>query len=365
MRRIILWKGYHSEEVTRLIRESWEREDLLILYPPKLNTLKFLDCLPEGQLEFAGTWDQEIVLQVKRRNSPPIYPENPIFGIFSTGSNESTDRKLILYSKKNIESSLNAILALFDNEAYDSIFCYPQPFHTFGLILGYLHSLLYQKKLIPLNGQYQTEQHQSWLSLANAKTLTLGTPTHFKDLIKQVQQKKHSPRRTYASIVGAASVEVSLWKQLRDELNITKPSIGYGATEASPGITHLPPGQEPREDGEVGFALPHLSVELIPGKGLEFSGPSVCMARVENGQLEFPSKITLGDQLETRKDGVLVYRGRGEWILNRGGEKFNLEEIEGVLKRQLDLDAVCVSIPDARLGEELGVLVNGSTSTDP
>jgi acyl-CoA synthetase (AMP-forming)/AMP-acid ligase II len=329
--KIKLWRGSHGSEVKDLIKKTWKSEDLLILYPPKVTDTSFLPAVEKAD-----------------------FPEPPIFGIFSTGT---TGQKLVLYSKKNIESSLQSILSLFDKAKIKTIFNYPQPYHTFGLILGYCHALLYDKRLIPLEGPYSSRYHDAWLDNIEENQLTLGTPTHFKDLLKYVLENKLNPVPTYTAIMGAARVEVELWKSLKRHLNILAPSIGYGATEASPGITHLPPGQAPKEDGEVGYFLKHLKSELIEGEGVQFSGPSVCLATVLNGQISFPDKILIRDRLEKRSDGVLVYRGRYEVLLNRGGEKFPLEEIEVFLKTKLGVDAVCVAVPHPRLGEELGILV--------
>jgi acyl-CoA synthetase (AMP-forming)/AMP-acid ligase II len=351
--RIILWRGYHSAKAASLIRSAWLQNDLLILYPPGGNDTSFLSLLPEGEIFWEGDWDpEERSLPDGTRVGGASYSQMPSFGIFSTGT---LGQKLVLYSKKNIESSLNAILSLFEEARIDSVFCYPQPFHTFGLVLGYLHCLLKDKKLIAPVGPYNALSHSRWREELSENVMTLGTPTHFKDLV-QAQEGKSQVRPTYTAIVGAAKVSVSLWQDLRTKLKIENPSVGYGATEASPGITHLPPGQEPKEDGEVGFALPHLKVELKEGEGVLFSGPSVCLAILQGGVLHFPHEILIEDNLKVRSDGVLIYQGRTGLLLNRGGEKFSLEQLESSLKERLQVEALCVSVPDERLGEELGIV---------
>ncbi len=347
---IQIWRGHHGPEISSLIEEAWKKEELLILCPPLWDSFEFSFLLPKGEIQFVGDWEhtpQGIV------SGNEEYPEKPVYGIFSTGT---TGRKLVLYSKKNIETSLNAILSLFDETRYSKIFSYPQPFHTFGLILGYCHAFLRDKKLVIPQGKYSAEAHEWWCRESSRELFTLGTPTHFKDLIDFVESNSLSPRPTYSSIIGAARVEKDLWEKCQDVLKIEAPSIGYGATEASPGITHLAPGKAPIEDGEVGEYLSHIEVENQPN-GFEFSGSAVCLAMIHQSELEFPKKIFIKDILEKRSDGVLVYKGRADLVLNRGGEKFALEEIENYLKSEMDLDSVCVSLSDSRLGEELGILV--------
>lgn len=326
---IRVWKGFHSKEVKVEIEAAWKKEELLILLPPGIESCDSIDLI----------------------ESTP-FSEKPIFGIYSSGT---MGRKLILYSKANVESSLKGILSLFDLTRIDQIFSYPQPFHTFGLVLGYCQSLLYQKELVPLVGDYTTSHHEMWFQNLKPNQMTLGTPTHFKDLLSFATKHSLKPTASYTSVIGAALVESSLWFALQDKLKIARPSIGYGATEASPGITHLPPGRAPNEDGEVGFVLPHVKLTQAI-EGFQFEGPNVCLALVEGGKVTFPKSITMRDELEERADGVFVYRGRKDLVLNRGGEKFLLENFETVLKRRLGIDSICAPVPDARLGEELGIL---------
>ena len=84
---------------------------------------------------------------------------------------------------------------------------------------------------------------------------------------------------------------------------------------------------------------------------------------IQKGVLEFPRSVLISDDVRRRGDGRLVYHGRTELILNRGGQKYSLEHIEEIVRSRLDLEVLCVSLPDGRLGEDLGVLLR-SASTD-
>src|ERR1044072_8817899 len=113
--RIRVWQGFHSEEIKKLIGETWLSDDqLLILAPPGVNANDFLPAI-----EATREW-----------------PARPVLGLFTSGTTAG-GKKSFLYSKANIRASLEGILKFFDVSRIDSIFCYPQPFHTFGLLLGY------------------------------------------------------------------------------------------------------------------------------------------------------------------------------------------------------------------------------------
>jgi len=350
----VIWRGYHSKNIFELVRHTWNNDRLLILHPPTVSTIDYLSALPNYPISFEGDWGSTPSTNGTATSSPN-FPDKPVLGLFSTGS---TARKLVLYSKENVETSLKHILSLFDSTQINRIFCYPQPFHTFGLTLGYVHSILTGRDLIFNDGPYNKLSHHQWIENPEYRTLTLGTPTHFKDLIAFQQEKKITPGNTYSAIIGGAEVSRRLWIDCREKLAINFPSIGYGATEAAPGLAHLPPGVEPKEDGEIGIPLPHVNLRIISDRGISFSGPSLCLAYIQKNQITFPSSLLIENTIEQRKDGIMIYKGRHDLVLNRGGEKFSLEEIERKLSLNLGVNAICLSFPDARLGEELGIVVS-------
>src|SRR5258708_20041256 len=57
-------------------------------------------------------------------------------------------------------------------------------------------------------------------------------------------------------------------------------------------------------------------------------------------------------------DGTVTLLGRGNTCVNTGGEKVFPEEVEGALKSHDDVfDALVIGVPDARLGQRVGALV--------
>jgi acyl-CoA synthetase (AMP-forming)/AMP-acid ligase II len=347
--KIVLWRGYHEAGFAPLVARALEGGCLLIACPPGLADFSFLGQLPAGIVEMEGDWASQPAPQ---RTGSAEFPMTVCLGVFTSATTESA--KLILYTRENVKSCARAIFALFDRTRITNVFCYPQPFHTFGLTLGYAAAHLFSWELTTPAGKYSREHHEAWQRSAGEGLLTLGTPTHFIDLAEHLGK---TPKRSYAAIVGGARVTRDLWLQMRDKLNIEAPSIGYGASEASPGVSHLAPGREPSEDGEVGHPLPHLLVSVDPLTGVTFSGPSLCAAIVHDGILEFPQKFTLPDLMTERSDGSLVFQGRAQFTLNRGGRKILLEAVERELKQAFGIEALGYCVPDSRLGEELGLLL--------
>lgn len=359
---IRIWRGFHSPKLLDLVRDALDQKHLLVLVAPTHKDFSFLSLLPDGPVELVGDWDgtDELQAQIFKELKAPrqnSFPETPVLGVFTSGTTSGYSR-LILYSKENLVSSLESIRSLFDCKRITNIFCFPQPTHIFGLALGYVQAILYDLKLTIGEGKYSRETQKLWFENVNEGTLTLGAPAHFSDLIASAAGGVRSVNPSYSSICGGASVSRKLWLDQRDILRIHRPSIGYGASEASPGVTHLAPGIEPLVDGEIGSPLPGVEVQIIPEHGFEFSGPNMCLAYVENKKLNFPKTILLADWVEKTQNGF-AFRGRYSAILNRGGQKFSLERIEVFLKAKLSLDCIAVGVPEGRLGEELGVLVRG------
>jgi fatty-acyl-CoA synthase len=368
---IRLWKGYHSADLFGFIVEAWRAGAMLVLCPPMLEDFDFIPSLPRGDLDLVGDgWTTEARARVEAlgagRRREIEYPSRPILGVFTSGT-AGGDPRLVLYSKANVAASLGGILEVFDRDRIDAIFCYPQPFHTFGLVLGYVQAIATGRPLIAPLGRYSPDFHRAWREAARVHPgmLTLGTPTHFRDLLRASEENASAIPPTYSAIIGGAATPRELWFALRDRLRIQAPSIGYGCTEAAPGLTHLPPGVAPNVDGEIGSALRETRLEILPGIGLEFSGPQTCLAILQNGRVEFPPRVLLRDRLaRLGGEGESVrygFEGRYDLVFNRGGVKFSLEAIERFLRDTFPTtEFLGVAVPDRRLGEELGLLVKPS-----
>ncbi|MGZ3723856.1 MAG: AMP-binding protein [Bdellovibrionales bacterium] len=352
---IRLWKGYHAPELGPLIAHSWQDGILLVLCPPMLLDFSFLTSLPPGSLELFGTWTDEeraTLVKIPRRGFDQ-FAERPVLGVFTSGTMSASPR-LVLYSRKNVLASLSSIMGLFERTRIGHLFCYPQAFHTFGLTLGYLSAHIMGWELHTPEGKYGQASHGQRMALQETGVLTLGTPTHFFDLLSYVKKCGGEMTPSYSCIMGGASVSRELWLRVQNELKIAAPSIGYGCTEAAPGITHLPPGRAPLQDDEIGMPLSSIHSRISP-EGVEIHGDSLCLAIVQNGRIDFPSTVIIRDRLESAPSGGWLYRGRLDLLMNRGGAKYSLEAIEKTLFDRLGLTAVACTVRDSRLGEDLGL----------
>lgn len=354
MNKIKIWKGSHSEEVYSLIKETYEaKEQTLILCPPRIkNIMSYLQFLPAGEVSFYGDFSEDTFVNTSENN----FSQYPKFGLFSTGTTSASE-KLILYTNKNFDHSIDGILTFFCEDSFECVYSYPQPYHVFGLSLGYILSIKSKLDLIYSVGHYSRDSHILWVDSVKScvgKILTLGTPTHFRDLMKSLDVV---PPRSYANIIGGASVSTELWHETRNKLNILNPSIGYGCSEASPGITHLEAGVAPLNDGSLGKLIPNIKLELH-NSSIKVFGDNVCLGYIqENKYIEMNGELIVNDMLEIDEELSYHFRGRSDLIVNRGGENFSIEEIELFLKSKLEAEVVVTFIKDERLGYDLVFLL--------
>jgi acyl-CoA synthetase (AMP-forming)/AMP-acid ligase II len=362
--RIKLWRGYHSPKLLGYVGDAWDSEELLVLCPPGLRDFRFISALASDEIEFVGDWPEDLKIEVRSlpKASGTSLARLPVLGVFTSGTLSPTPR-LALYSKHGVEASVRSIYGLFSAHEIKHLFCYPQAFHTFGLTLGYVAAHIFGWKLHTPEGKYSSQSHLQRLSLKEYELLTLGTPTHFYDLMQAVKHLKRPIEPSYSCIVGGASVSRGMWERIQKDLKILAPSIGYGCTEASPGITHLPPGLRPSVDDAVGFPLPSIRAERL-SEGLEISGTSLCIGLIEDGRLSSPKSVIIRDQIAACGDGGWVFNGRLDLSLNRGGTKYSLELVEKVLAERAGIHAVASAVSDPRLGEDLGLAILGPVDMD-
>lgn len=73
-----------------------------------------------------------------------------------------------------------------------------------------------------------------------------------------------------------------------------------------------------------------------------------------------------GDRARFAPDGQVVLLGRDSLVVNTGGEKVFVEEVEAVLKRHVDVvDALVIGRPSERFGHEVTAIIQLGPSVDP
>jgi thioesterase domain-containing protein len=145
----------------------------------------------------------------------------------------------------------------------------------------------------------------------------------------------------------------------------------YGMTEASHQIASNPMPPDVRKTGTVGIPTgPEVSIMDREGKLLSQGEIGEIVIRGKNvidGYMNNPEAneksftngwFRTGDEGYFDNDNYLVIKDRIKEIINRGGEKISPREVDDVLLDHPKIkQAVTFSVPDDRLGEEIGVAI--------
>lgn len=217
--------------------------------------------------------------------------------------------------------------------------------HAFGLLIELLPALFSRATIWrDPHGGRDTEQLLAML-IAHSATHLCGPPLLFERLAAHP-----AGRSILQGLSGGVIGGAMLSPELAEALTGTRLRVGYGQTEAAPGICLGAPGD--LEPGYLGSPLGCAT--RIAGEGeLEFRGANACFAEwsAERGLSPLARErwVRTGD-LVREAGGRLYYSGRADAALKLpNGSWLGLEELEARIHRALprarDARALC---PDGR-----------------
>jgi long-chain acyl-CoA synthetase len=128
--------------------------------------------------------------------------------------------------------------------------------------------------------------------------------------------------------------------------------VMYGQTEATARISYVPPELLASRIGSIGKPIPGGTMTLDPSSGeLIYRGPNVML-----GYAEDESDLAKGDQLggelhtgdvaRRDQDGFFYIVGRMKRFVKIFGQRFNLDDIEAMLRQRTGNSVACVGSDD-------------------
>ena len=76
--------------------------------------------------------------------------------------------------------------------------------------------------------------------------------------------------------------------------------------------------------------------------------------------------VITDDRARAEGDGAITLIGRGNMVINTGGEKVFAEEVEAVVKAHVDVyDVVVIGVPDDRWGHTVAAVVSAARTEIP
>jgi fatty-acyl-CoA synthase len=205
------------------------------------------------------------------------------------------------------------------------------------------------------------------------RLLTIVGDAYARPIVEELRARPYDLSSLGQLATGGAMTSPDLKHALLELLPHVVIVDGYGASETG-GMAFgaSQKGAETREfRGSAGAAVLSEDRSRFLEPGADELGWTARIGRVPLGYLNDPDatertfpmvdgrRVAVpGDRARVAADGAIVLLGRDSMVVNSGGEKIFVEEVEEAIRRHPDvLDAVVVGRPSARFGEEVVALV--------
>jgi long-chain acyl-CoA synthetase len=287
--------------------------------------------------------------------------------------------KGVMLSHHNLLSNLEAsrsVYPLLDAERY--LMLVPLHFvHGRTQLLGYLAA----GATLYFSGGFRFPQEVLRELETHRITSTSGVPFHFTTLLERTRLAQTPlPDLRHLLITGGALTPARL-RRLQGALPNVIIHTAYGATEASPRITHHGGAALRTRPESAGRPLPGVQVQILASDGepvpqgglgeVVVRGDSVMSGYVSGDQRELGvidehGRLHTGDLGWLDPSGELRLAGRKSDLIKTAGERVFPQEIEEVLLAHGAVEAAAVlGAPDPVLGERLVAMVVGRGKERP
>ncbi|MEU3953270.1 class I adenylate-forming enzyme family protein [Streptomyces achromogenes] len=298
---------------------------------------------------------------------PPADPAAPLVLLASSGTT-SRRPKLCVHSHAGLLGNAAAVATDGGLGARDTIVSASPLSHAFGLLS--VHLALVTGGAVGLFGAWEPRAFAAALRACGA-TAAFAVPAQLRDLLAlPAAETGGAPLALREVRTGGAPVPRELADGVRRVLG-ARLIVQWGMTEIGAG-TYTRPGDPPEAAGTIGRPALGAAVRVhrddrpaAPGETGELQYRSPWMFSGYHRAPE-PTRaaftpdgwLRTGDLAALLPDGSVVYRGRADELINRGGLKFSALEVEELLNDlpQLAQHAV-VARPDPRLGQRTCLLV--------
>jgi amino acid adenylation domain-containing protein len=316
----------------------------------------------------AGAFDLEGPASQTPGVSGEAQPEDIALVLHTSGS--TAHPKLVSLSHANLCFAARSIADSLQLSTFDRCLNIMPLFHVHGLV-GALLSALMSGGSVACSPGFHAARFFDWL-VEFGPTWYTAVPSMHQAILRRAAGKRDAITTSPLRFVRSCSSPLHPKVMAGIEEVFGAPAVeAYGMTEASHqmSINPLPPGT--RKPGSVGVAT-GCDIAILDEVGNEMQrgqpGP-ICIrgANVTRGYENNPeanaSSFTgpwfrTGDEGRIDKDGYLFLTGRIKEMINRGGEKICPREIDDALLAHPEIaQAMAFSVPEERLGEEVGVAV--------
>jgi long-chain acyl-CoA synthetase len=199
-----------------------------------------------------------------------------------------------------------------------------------------------------------------------------GVPVMAREVINHPDFAATDTSSLTALSGGGAQVPPAQVLEIEAKVATARPTTGYGMTETCGIITSCSGDFFVDRPDSAGPAMPNFAVKCVDDAGNEVppgevgelwvKGSSVIKGYINRPEATAEAItggwLHTGDMARIDADGFIYIVDRKKDLILRGGENIACSEIEAALYRHAGVAECCAfSVPDDRLGEEIGVAV--------
>lgn len=304
-------------------------------------------------------------------------PQDAAQLLFTSGT--SGEPKGVLHTHESLSRAAWMEIEQLPLNTTDSVYI-PSPLaHQTGFLYGmWLAWVLGVPEIVQRtwNGRHALEVLDEWEG-----TFVQAATPFLTDLVREVEAGAPAPRALRIFVATGAAVPRALAERATRVLGAAVCGA-FGTTETGLAALSTPSDPPGKAWGTDGRALRDVRLRIVDDDGravpagaegnFELTSPTVFRGYLDRPDLSAEAFAAdgwyrTGDLARIDDDGFLRITGRVRDVINRGGEKVPVSEIEQLLYRHEAIDDVAiVAMPDERLGERacaFAVLAPGATLT--
>jgi long-chain acyl-CoA synthetase len=291
----------------------------------------------------------------------------------STGS-----PKLVRLSYRNLQANACSIIDFLCIGPDDRCVTSLPMAYSYGLSVVHTHLLVGASVLMTTSSFLQRD---FWTFFrAQRPTSLAGVPYHYEVMLRMRLLEQDLPSlRTLTQAGGRLAPERIAQVATVAGKRAWRFFVMYGQTEATARISYVPAERLHEKIGSVGIPIRGGSLSIEPTTHeLWYSGPNVMLGyaetRADLGRGDdLSGRLATGDLATQDEDGYFFIAGRLKRFLKIFGKRFSLDDMEGVISRQIGQpvaclgadDRVCIAIDPATSEEAVAKVLKGTLNLHP
>lgn len=304
-----------------------------------------------------------------------IYPLHPSLALLLPTSGSTGSSKLVRHSYLNIIESAKNVAEFFQISSEDRPIVSLPMHYTMGLSVITSH-LLKESTLLITNRNLTDKSFWDFVR-ENRATCFTGVPYSY-EILHRLRVFRMDLPDLKVFTQGGGKLKEDIFKAFAEYAELTgkKFIATYGQTEGTARMAYLSPELATVKIGSIGTAIPGGQLWLVDKEGeiideidtygqLVYSGKNVTLGYsstkedLKKGD-ENNGVLYTGDLARRDSDGCYYIVGRISRFLKIYGSRYSLDEIEGIIKSDLNIDCVCTGVDD-----QLKILITESSLEKP